>query len=1372
MALQSRSSSLSYDVFLSFRGEDTRHGFTGHLYSALHSKGIHTFIDDEGLQRGEEITPALVKAIQESKIAIIVLSINYASSSFCLHELATILECLMGKGRLVLPVFYKVDPSHVRHQNGSYEEALAKHEEREGYEYKFIEKIVEQVSREINPACLHVADYPVGLEWQVRQVRKLLDIGSDDGVHMIGFHGMGGVGKSALARAVYNNLIIDEKFDGFCFLENVREKSNRDGLEHLQRILLSKILGEKDINLASKQQGSSMIQSRLKEKKVVLILDDVDKHEQLQAMVGRPDWFGPGSKIIITTRDKQLLAPHQVITTYEVKGLDEKDALQLLTWKAFKKEKADPNYVEVLQRAVTYASGLPLALEVIGSNLFEKSIKEWESALKKYKRIPKKEILEILKVSFDALEEEEKSVFLDLACCLKGCKLTEAEDILHAFYDDCMKDHIGVLVEKSLVVVKWNGIINMHDLIQDMGRRIDQQESPKEPGKRKRLWLSKDIIQVLEDNSGTSKIEIISLDFSSSEKEAIVEWDGNAFKKMKNLKILIIRNVKFSKGPNYFPDSLIALEWHRYPSNCLPSNFNSNKLVVCKLPDGCFTSIGFHGSQKASLRSFFLILIKFRNIKVLKFDKCKFLSQIPDVSHLPSLEELSFERCDNLITVHDSIGFLNKLKILSAKGCSKLRTFPPLNLTSLENLELSYCYSLENFPEILGEMENIRGLVLNHLPIKELPVSFQNLIGLQYLHLSFRNFQLQSSIFTMFNLNKFSATNCKGWQWVNSEEGEESMGSILSLKNGEFDVQYCDLYDDFFSTGFTQFAHVETLCLDGNNFTFLPECIKEFKLLRYLFVSNCKYLQEIRGVPPKLKSLRAINCISLSSSSSSMFLNKELYEAEKISFCFTGATIPKWFNQQSRGPSTSFWFRNEFPDRVLCLIITPLDFWNLMGHATPLVFINGKLQELKIFQPIDTKYTMLELDHTYLFDLSWVCIIDDMFEVALEKEWNHVEVTYVGWIETSLVKATGIHIFMDEERRMDDIRFDDPYRKRKLDHVLNSSESQQLVKNHRLWSWVGPERIKILLRSIADGALSTNAERRYRHNSVNTSCLSCDALEETCLHALRDCPKVAAVWRSVLPLELEVKFFNIDEVTLWLERNLSFSVDWATKFGFAVEVIWESRNEIDLLDPRASSPIYMIMMIIIRYEDFIRAHPSHKLMMRDHIQPCSSDHLFKWRPPVDPWLKLNVDGAIDPCSKTAACGGIFRDYSGRFVLGFSVKLDMEYFCSFDEAEIWGVYHGIKIARQYDFGKIVVESDSAKAIRFVQDGCPTYQQHSFPLCHELQALTLSATNYLDWSLIYREGNMAAASFANFGLSMNQRAWIFSACPTFCAPFVDV
>ena len=113
MAMQSSSSSfsyrLTYDVFLSFRGEDTRHGFTGNLYKALHDKGIHTFIDDQDLHRGDWITSALEKAIQESRIFIIFLSQNYTSSSFCLNELAYILNFIKGKGLLVLLVFYYVD---------------------------------------------------------------------------------------------------------------------------------------------------------------------------------------------------------------------------------------------------------------------------------------------------------------------------------------------------------------------------------------------------------------------------------------------------------------------------------------------------------------------------------------------------------------------------------------------------------------------------------------------------------------------------------------------------------------------------------------------------------------------------------------------------------------------------------------------------------------------------------------------------------------------------------------------------------------------------------------------------------------------------------------------------------------------------------------------------------------------------------------------------------------------------------------------------------------------------------------------------------------------------------------------------------------
>ena len=134
--------------------------------------------------------------------------------------------------------------------------------------------------------------------------------------------------------------------------------------------------------------------------------------------------------------------------------------------------------------------------------MFGKTVAEWESAAQHYKIIPSNEILEILKVSFDALGEEQMNVFLDIACCLKGSKLTEVDDILRALYGNGKKHHIGELVEKSLIKLNCydSGTVEMHDLIQDMGREIERQRSPEDPGKCKRLWSPKDIIQVLKHN--------------------------------------------------------------------------------------------------------------------------------------------------------------------------------------------------------------------------------------------------------------------------------------------------------------------------------------------------------------------------------------------------------------------------------------------------------------------------------------------------------------------------------------------------------------------------------------------------------------------------------------------------------------------------------------------------------------------------------------------------------------------------------------------------------------------------------------------------------------------------------------------------------
>ena len=121
---------LTYEVFLSFRGEDTRNGFTSHLYTALDQKGIYTFIDDEKLERGKSISPTLMKAIKESRFAIVILSKNYASSTWCLEELEEIIGCITKTGMIVLPIFYYVDPFNVRKQTGTFKQAFDEHEQR------------------------------------------------------------------------------------------------------------------------------------------------------------------------------------------------------------------------------------------------------------------------------------------------------------------------------------------------------------------------------------------------------------------------------------------------------------------------------------------------------------------------------------------------------------------------------------------------------------------------------------------------------------------------------------------------------------------------------------------------------------------------------------------------------------------------------------------------------------------------------------------------------------------------------------------------------------------------------------------------------------------------------------------------------------------------------------------------------------------------------------------------------------------------------------------------------------------------------------------------------------------------------------------
>ncbi|XP_028754876.1 disease resistance protein RML1B-like [Neltuma alba] len=348
---------------------------------------------------------------------------------------------------------------------------------------------------------------------------------------------MGGAGKTMLAKAIFQEL--KAQFDTFSFIESVKE---------LQR------------------------------KKILLILDDVENLIIAEDLSRVCDWFGEGSRIIITSRDMQVLKHASAFSTYHVLDLDFDDAFHLFSLKAFKQYEPFKGYMGLSKSVVKYCQGNPLALIVLGCFLYGRGKEEWESALDKLNQTPHKNIVDVLKLSFDGLDNKQQNLFLYLAFLINA-RVYKSFDLIRQLYGSSVHIEMSVLRERSLISVSQKEKIGMHDLVLQMGFEIARQQLFSSPKTPVRLWRHDEI----------EAIRCMSLDASKIKRIAL---RASNFQKMYNLIFLKVYKSDREKPSrlnicgdlDYLSEEIRFFSWEEYPLPYVPLQFCAENLITLEMP--------------------------------------------------------------------------------------------------------------------------------------------------------------------------------------------------------------------------------------------------------------------------------------------------------------------------------------------------------------------------------------------------------------------------------------------------------------------------------------------------------------------------------------------------------------------------------------------------------------------------------------------------------------------------------------------------------------------------------------------------------------------------------------------------------------------
>ncbi|GJX40977.1 TMV resistance protein N-like protein [Tanacetum coccineum] len=484
-----------------------------------------------------------------------------------------------------------------------------------------------------------------------------------------------GGGKTSLARAIYDSLSI--QFQGKSFVDNVREvsKGSLTGLKLLQEKVLLDWLNDQGINVSSVRNRKNMMKRRLCGRKNLIVLDDVNHIDQLKALAGAPDWFSAGSRIIIMTRDEHLLVSYGIEWIHNVKLLLDKEVIHLFSRHVFRREIPTQGFEELSKEVVSYAAGIPLIIEVLGSTLRGMKEFEWKDALERLKTIPLKEILENLESSYESLEEDYKEIFLDVACFLKGKPKDDAIRKLEScgFH---ARHGLRVLEQNSLINISEYGFLGMHDRIQDMGKYLVRSLHPNDPKRHSRLWKQEEIESIVAYDLGTDETKAVAVECPVKLSSEIVT---KGFGSMKELKILCMVS--------------------EIVNDCDVKNDElTNNLVALEMPYSRIKCLWEGGERKV------LDKLKFIDLNHTKL-------RTLDLGLIPNIETLNLTECHDLVELHLSVRCL-KLRSLKISH-SKLTT---LNLGMTPNLELLELKNCLDFKELQMPLECL--MLRNSYPIE------------------------------------------------------------------------------------------------------------------------------------------------------------------------------------------------------------------------------------------------------------------------------------------------------------------------------------------------------------------------------------------------------------------------------------------------------------------------------------------------------------------------------------------------------------------------------------------------------------------------------------------------------------------------------